>query len=521
MELTLEIPDLATILQQVITSGAPLTRDVQDHHGRWHQLRIRPHITLDQIDGAVLVALDVDSLKRSEEHARENEERLRITQDQAPIGISESDRNGRILRVNDSFCRLLGYTREELLTKRLEDIIHAEDLIAVHSAVQRVWNNAATSYRLEKRYLHRDGHLIWVEVTGFVIRGERGEQRKVVLAQDISERRRVEAALRESESRFRTLVDSTPVLIWVSGPAGCVFVNEAFRVFAGAPEETLLNDGWLGHLHADDRVEFEAAYERTLARNDHFQHIARFLRGDGQYRWMLAAAAPRAKGAMGVVGSLYDITALKEAEEALRRADHSKDEFLALLAHELRAPLASLHNVVELLRTSSVDGTTAEWGREVIARQVVNLTRMVDDLLDVSRIAHGKIVLRLEPVDLGAMLRRTAVFVEPSLDARQQTLTIDLPEQPVRLNADAVRLEQVFGNLLRNAGKFTPEGGHLALTLSIRATDRAGPGGMIAQVRVRDSGLRDSARDARSRSSIRSSVSIPHRDAGSVGWASA
>ena len=196
LKFKLEIPDLEELLQDVIRTLTPVEREAQDRQGRWHQVRIRPYVTVDnKVDGAVLVAVDINSLKRSERTAEANEQRLRITQDQAPIGICESDREGRILRVNDAFCAIVGYTREALLTKTLRDIVHPDDIAAMDRASFGVWNEGVGSYRIEKRYRRADGRTVWTEVHGFAIRNAAGEpQAKVVLVQDITERRESEIA---------------------------------------------------------------------------------------------------------------------------------------------------------------------------------------------------------------------------------------------------------------------------------------------------------------------------------------
>jgi signal transduction histidine kinase len=172
--------------------------------------------------------------------------------------------------------------------------------------------------------------------------------------------------------------------------------------------------------------------------------------------------------------------ALKRAEEALRQADRRKDEFLAVLGHELRNPLAPLRTALQILRIQR-GGAEVERLAGVMDRQVDHLVRLVDDLLDVTRIARGKIELRKGPVDLAAVLERCLERVRPHLEERQHTLDVSLPGQPLPLEADPARLEQVFTNLLSNAGKYTPPGGHVSLSAT-REGDRA-------VVRVRDNGI--------------------------------
>ena len=160
---------------------------------------------------------------------------------------------------------------------------------------------------------------------------------------------------------------------------------------------------------------------------------------------------------------------LRESEAALRDRDRRKDEFLAMLAHELRNPLAPIRNVVELLRQHAAGGREVRWSYEVIERQLAHLSRLVDDLLDVSRITRGKLELRPEPADFRDIARAAAEAIQPSVAARGVLLRVSLPQVPVPVRADTVRMTQVVLNLLDNACKFTPPGGTIGLTVELEA----------------------------------------------------
>jgi PAS domain S-box-containing protein len=196
----------------------------------------------------------------------------------------------------------------------------------------------------------------------------------------------------------------------------------------------------------------------------------------------------RAGGAAEVLLVLRDVTERAGLEETLRRrdeellaADRRKDQFLAMLAHELRNPLAPIRNAVELMRQVETLDAAFQPAREMVERQVKHLARLVDDLLDISRLASGSIRLRKEPVDLGAVVQRAVDGVRPLIDSRSHTLSVRLPAEPVRLEADPTRLEQVISNLLNNAAKYTMPGGHLGVT-----AERVGE---EAVVRVCDTGI--------------------------------
>ena len=188
----------------------------------------------------------------------------------------------------------------------------------------------------------------------------------------------------------------------------------------------------------------------------------RIRRHDGQYRWFKTRGVPIRDGQGRIVkwfGTCTDIEDQKQAVEALRDADRRKDEFLATLAHELRNPLAPIRNSLQILKMPRVDAATVERSRDMMERQVHHLVRLVDDLLDVSRVMRGKIELRTERVELATVVARAVETVQPLVDAQGHELSVRLPPESLLLDADPVRLAQVVGNLLTNAAKYTEPNG--------------------------------------------------------------
>ena len=211
----------------------------------------------------------------------------------------------------------------------------------------------------------------------------------------------------------------------------------------------------------------DAAFGRREPLAMHF----RLRRHDAAYRWILDNGIPyfAADGSFsGYVGSCVDITSRKLAEEELEQAGRRKDEFLAMLGHELRNPLAPISMAVEIMQNVAPVDDSIAWGRDVIARQLAQLTRLVDDLLDVSRITRGKITLAQGELDLTSIVAQAVETSRPLLDSRGHQLTVHLPSDPVWVRGDAVRLGQVLSNLLNNAAKYTPEGGRIGLTVERR-----------------------------------------------------
>ncbi|HZU34709.1 MAG TPA: ATP-binding protein, partial [Gemmataceae bacterium] len=179
--------------------------------------------------------------------------------------------------------------------------------------------------------------------------------------------------------------------------------------------------------------------------------------------------------------NIRDISERRRAEEALRQADRRKDEFLAILAHELRNPLAPLRNAIDFLRRKGTADPAVHWAHDVVERQVQHLTRLVDDLLDVSRFNRGKINLQMEPVALAAVVAHAVEISRPLIDARKHALEISLPEAALHVEGDLTRLAQALSNLLINAAKYTDEGGRLNLSVETSGSEVA--------LRVQDTGI--------------------------------
>jgi PAS domain S-box-containing protein len=234
-----------------------------------------------------------------------------------------------------------------------------------------------------------------------------------------------------------------------------------------------------------DRHHEEHSILERLRRGERIEHYETLRqRKTGELIEVSLAISPVRDNSGRIVGAskvARDITLAKRAEEALKDADRRKDEFLAMLAHELRTPLAPLRNAVAILSAKGPEVPELAWAREVIERQVRQMTRLVDDLLDVSRITRGKIALRKERVDLAAVVGNAVEAVRPLVDEAGHRLTVALPAEPILLEADPLRLSQVLLNLLSNAAKYTNPGGDIQLTVE-RERD-------AVSIRVRDDGI--------------------------------
>ncbi|AEG91490.1 ATP-binding protein [Ramlibacter tataouinensis] len=295
---------------------------------------------------------------------------------------------------------------------------------------------------------------------------------------------RAEAALRESEARFRTVADAMPQMVWSRLPDGRDdYHNQRWYDFTGLEPAADGFEPWDEVLHPQDRAQARAAWQRCLATGQPYETELRLRHRSGDYRWVLARALPVRDDAGTVLrwmGTCTDIHDQKLAREDLQAANRQKDEFLAMLAHELRNPLAPISTAAQLLKLTARDPERVLQSSELIGRQVRHMTALVDDLLDVSRVTRGLAQIERKPVDLKQVVHSALEQARPHIESHRHQVTVHLPPGPAQVTGDRVRLVQVVSNLLNNAAKYTPEGGAITVALALE--------GGAASIRVSDNG---------------------------------
>jgi len=291
-------------------------------------------------------------------------------------------------------------------------------------------------------------------------------------------------ALYASEDRFTRFMHSLPGLAWIKDAEGrYVYANDSMvRAYQKTPEELYgLTDA--DFLPAETAAEFMENDRRAMSEPAGLQLIETLKMKDGGGFSALVSKfpIPGPDGTPSLVGGIaIDITDRLRAEEELREAHRRKDEFLATLAHELRNPLSPIRFSVEICRAQT-DPAKRAWALDIVDRQVQQMSRLLEDLLDVSRISYGKLTLRPERVDLARIVASATETSQPGRDEAGQTLDISLPDETVFLHADPVRLEQIFANLLNNAAKYGGRGSHVTLTAGIESD--------TVHVSIRDNGV--------------------------------
>ena len=285
------------------------------------------------------------------------------------------------------------------------------------------------------------------------------------------ERRRGEEALRLSEERFRLMADSVPHLVWITGAEGVLeFLNRQWTNYTGLDFDAEGRPPSLADtVHPDDLAPTLASFEAALAAGATFTIEHRMRGAGGDYRWFLVRAEPYRDPATGQVvrwfGTSVDIHDLKLAQQALADADRRKDEFLAMLAHELRNPLAPIATSAHLLDLAADDPRRVRDIARIIGRQVEHIRDLVDDLLDVSRVTRGLISLRDDAVDVASIVHGAIEQSRADIEARRHRLSVAMPPAAVAVRGDRTRLIQVVANLLNNAAKYSPDGSRIEVVV--------------------------------------------------------
>jgi PAS domain S-box-containing protein len=437
----------------------------------------------------VAYALDITARKRAEAALRTTERRLSRLFETNLLGVLYFDLEGGVQEANDEFLRIVGFERADLADGLIDWArMTPQELKAQDARAVAELRRAGSHVPIEKQYVRKDGSRVSVLVGSAMIEGDNG----VGFVLDLTASKRAEAAVRESEARLRSVIDNMTGFVAMLDCDGTLLeVGEPALRVGGLRREDVIGckfwecGWWLHDPDQQRRIEqwVAAAAQGATIREDVTARIA----GDGRLTvdFMLAPVKAPDGSVTHVIPSGIDISfrkrmemALREAAYALRDADRRKDEFLATLAHELRNPLAPIRNAVQLLKLAP---EAAAQARDIIERQVQHMVRLVDDLLDVSRITLGQVNLKREELTLGAVLSEALDAARPAIEAAGHSLHVDLPGEPLLLEGDATRLSQVFQNLLDNATKYTPRGGGISVSVQRHGAE--------AIVSVRDTGV--------------------------------
>ena len=416
-------------------------------------------------------------LVRMEEQMRANHDYLRLLLNCTEEGFYSVDRNGMTIMCNTAFLDMLGFAREEdVIGRTLHDVIHHSHPGGAHyhvgdCPIYRAAQDGTPAVVDDEYFFRLDGSAFPVEYRARPVWRDGQLQGAVCTFVDVTERRRTEQALAKSEAHLRSLFEQTGAGICETDLEGRILrVNERFCRIAGRAPRDLVGRPMQELTHPDDIAHNMALWAGALDAGRPFEIEKRYLRPDGATVWVNNTVSPIRAIADGPVETMLavsvDVSQRKEAQEALQDASRRKDEFLAMLAHELRNPMAPIRTAAELLERGHLDADRLRRTSQVISRQVRHMTGLVDDLLDVSRVTRGLVTLEQGIVDVRQVVADALEQVRPLLEARRHRLALELAPGPAHVLGDHKRLVQVLSNLLNNAAKYTAAGGNVRLALS-------------------------------------------------------
>jgi len=464
--------------RKFITEGYRRSGEESHERNRYGEIRNFLNNYVGIVEGGFLVriwgsSLDVTERRKAEDALNERTALLTGISENVTDLIFAKDRDGRMIFANPATLQVVQRQPEDVLGRTdLEWSKHADDSRQIVENDRHVLEEGR-ALKFDEAF----GDRVFESVKAPLRDSAANIIGVVGVARDVTELKRAQAALKESEERFRLMADSAPVLIWLAEPNnGCTWVNQQWLAFTGRTLAEELGEGWTEGIHPDDAAHCREIYTSHCERRVRFQMDYRLRRADGEYRWILDCAAPRFGGDgefLGYLGSCIDIATRKQAEAELARAkgaaeaaNRTKDDFLAMLSHELRTPLTPVLLMASDMIANPNMGEEAQEDWRMVHKNITLQARLIDDLRDLTRVARGKLLLHSERLDLHSVLEDALATVRSDATAKQQALNLQLDATKRQVKGDSTRLQQVFWNVLQNAVKFTPTGGSIAVHTS-------------------------------------------------------
>jgi PAS domain S-box-containing protein len=500
---------LASVLSRRITAPfaelAAATRAALQ--GETPRMPASRFLEIDALGAALVEAADRERQRRDEMRARAEaeqreslalqsariaraaEHRLRNLIDNLFAFVGILDLDGRVAEVNRAPLERAALSRADVLGRPFWECWwwqHDEHAgRRVREAVREALAGRSTRFDIEAQMA--GGRLITIDLQIEPLRDDDGRVVQLIPSGvDVTDRIEAVRAMRESENRFRALADNMSQLAWIADAGGrATWYNRRWQEFTGIDPGAGDGEAWRDVIEPDDLPAVIASFGHSVATGREWEHTFRMrAAADGEYRWFLSRAVPIRNERGEVVrwfGTNTDITGQREIEHALRdserllienqlrlrEADRQKDRFIATLAHELRNPLAPILTSAQIVGMRAEPGSDIERAQQTIERQARHMARLVDDLLDISRIRHGRLVLKRERCELTDVVAAAVETVRPPLDAAGHRLLIGLERRPMPLEADPMRLSQALLNVLSNAVKFSPPGSEIRIAAAV------------------------------------------------------
>ncbi|HVF87642.1 MAG TPA: PAS domain S-box protein, partial [Pyrinomonadaceae bacterium] len=434
---------------------------------RWFLLTVSP--LTHEGGGAVVSHFNITARRQAEENLRESEECYRLmTENAKDYAIIFLDTDARIKTWSSGAQRILGWKEEEVVGHPGHIIFTPED--RENGAPEKELRTAAAKGRAadERWHVRKDGSQFFGSGEMIGLFDEGGELRGFAkIFRDLTERKRMDDALRESEEKFRNLANSISQFAWMADAAGEVFwYNQRWFEYTGTTLEEMRGWDWQKVHHPEEVGRVVKSFRQAIATGEPWEETFPLRSKTGEYRWFLSRARPIRDGRGHVTrwfGTNTDIEELRRARKSAEEASRLKDEFLATVSHELRTPLTAVIGWTHILRAGQLDEAGAARALETVERNARAQNQLIEDLLDISRIITGKLRLDVRPIDPAGFIEAAVEAVHPAAEAKSVRLQKVLDTGAGAISGDADRLQQVVWNLLSNAIKFTPKGGRVQL----------------------------------------------------------
>jgi PAS domain S-box-containing protein len=456
----------------------------KDGQYRWMLVRSVP---VREKNGAIVrrvgAITDIDAMVNAQNALRKSEAQFRAMFEAAVVGQTQASAvTGQFTRVNQRFCEMTGYSEAELLQMRPRDLMHSTDIVG---GLLPILEGRKDEVLREIRFLRKDGKLIWVNAAVRLLRDEDNKPTQTIAVYlDITPRKRAEEHRQRIVDGLSLAQQIVAAGIWDFDFANDeMYFSPAYYDLYGFPDGDRLSfERWLKCIVEEDRDRVSDAIRQLYRSGTDWNTEFRIEHPTRGQRWLASVGRlernPERRRTR-FTGMDIDITERKQMEaqlqdyvNVLRSSDRRKDEFLAVLGHELRNPLHAIRGAVDLLKILGVSGPDSDETRSIIDMQVNHMGRLIDDLLDVSRLTLDKLELRKEELDLADALEDAFNATRSVILTRNLHLETIMPQQKLVLYGDRVRLTQVFANLLGNAAKYTPENGRIEVKVS-RDADHA------------------------------------------------
>ena len=413
------------------------------------------------------VTLDITERKRTEEALQESEERFHQAFENAAIGMALVSLEGHWLQVNRSLCEMLGYSEQELLATTFKAVTHPDDMEIGVVCLQQMMSGKIDFCQIEKRYLHKLGHPVWVMLSSSMIRdGQEQPLYCVTQIEDISQAKQLEAerkqALEELRNLSKALESAVEGIAQLDTQAYYTQVNPAYASMLGYEPEELIGKKWQQTVYRDDLGTVETAYQRMLI-DGKAEVESKGVRKDGTVfdkQVVLVKAYDQQQQFIGSYCFAKDISDRREIERL-------KDEFISVVSHELRTPLTSISAALDLLAEGVLHSQPedAQHMLNIAANNTDRLVRLINDILDIERIESGKIVMTKQVCDASELMNQSVEAIQEI--AERAGVTLSVSPLSVRLWADPDRIIQVLTNLLSNAIKFSLQGSTIWLSAEL------------------------------------------------------